>query len=84
MAIWGPVPPRLFREDTIAPMKTRIKMVKGDVYRVYFSTSYTSIPVEPRCTKGINVVIQFVEGHPIVLAVVTFEFFWSNDQCGIQ
>ena len=31
MAICGPVPPRLFREETIAPMKTRIRMVKGDV-----------------------------------------------------
>jgi hypothetical protein len=28
-AICGPVPPRLFLDETITPIKTRIKIVKG-------------------------------------------------------
>jgi len=38
-AIWKPVPPLLFREETMTPMKVRMKIEKGDEYRVYFSTS---------------------------------------------
>ena len=52
--ICGPVPPRLLRDDTITPINTSIKIVNGEVYRVYFSTSYTSTPVEP---LALNVLI---------------------------
>ncbi len=37
-AICSPVPPRLFREETITPIKTSIRMLNGAEYRVYFST----------------------------------------------
>jgi hypothetical protein len=31
IAIWGPVPPRLLRAETITPINTRMQMVKGEV-----------------------------------------------------